>query len=684
MLWTESWRNIHQPKPCAIRVGFTAEGRGPFTVGVNWAPEANLAEMTTWTKFGLEDRADGTESLRWARPLELFRPVLSYEELGRLFDGGPSALYDALAKILGLEALTDAEKWLGSQLKSMKSARDRADDERKRLLHVLAESTDERAARAVALLKKRGADLDEVLALVSGADDSALQIVPSLRALTRLDVPTLEEIEENATRLRAASEAAADSSNHLAESTLQRVELLQAALRFQEHAGDADCPVCGQGRVDAEWAERTRAAVASSEESLNEYRSAADELKRARSISEAVIERTDSIGEMPGVDLPVITTFNAAVAAAKQVPGDDIALADHLESALVAVAAAADTLRAQAGEALKLREDLWSPIAAQLGGWVSLETNARELDGIVKTITAAKKWVADHAADFRNLRLKPIAAQARKIWGQLRQESNVDLGEITLEGTATRRRVTLGGSVDGEPTKALAVMSQGEQHALALALFLPRATAASSPFRFVVLDDPIQAMDPAKIDGFVQVLSEVAKTHQVIVFSHDDRLASIIRETGVDARLLLVIREAGSKVEVKDNVNPALRGVDDVFAVVSDKKLPDDIRARILPGLFRIALESAAKQTYFTKQAIAGCPRSESEEMWASVKKTGPRLALAVHGDPGADLTPWLEKKPEHKSAFGLSNAVHRDATGVGKREARNLKATVKAILELR
>ena len=51
-------------------------------------------------------------------------------------------------------------------------------------------------------------------------------------------------------------------------------------------------------------------------------------------------------------------------------------------------------------------------------------------------------------------------------------------------------------------------MSQGELHALALALFLPRATAASSPFRFVVLDDPIQAMDPAKIDGFVQVLSE--------------------------------------------------------------------------------------------------------------------------------------------------------------------------------
>ena len=38
VLWTESWRNLHRSDPCAIRVGFTAEGSGPFTVGVDWAP----------------------------------------------------------------------------------------------------------------------------------------------------------------------------------------------------------------------------------------------------------------------------------------------------------------------------------------------------------------------------------------------------------------------------------------------------------------------------------------------------------------------------------------------------------------------------------------------------------------------------------------------------------------------
>ena len=288
-------------------------------------------------------------------------------------------------------------------------------------------------------------------------------------------------------------------------------------------------------------------------------------------------------------------------------------------------------------------------------------------------------------ATFRNLRLEPIAAQARKIWGQLRQESNVDLGDITLEGTATRRRAILGGSVDGQPTKALSVMSQGELHALALALFLPRATAADSPFRFVVLDDPIQAMDPAKIDGFVQVLSEIAQTHQVIVFSHDDRLASVIRETGVDARLVEVVREPGSKVTVRDNVNPALRQVDDIFALIKDDRLPDDIRAQVLPGLFRMAVESAAKQAYYTKQSLAGRPRSEFET--AVVVGEEDQCAAGAGGArrPRRRHQGWLDAKPERRRTLRLCNAVHGEAGGdVTMQEARELERTVEAVLALR
>ena len=78
--------------------------------------------------------------------------------------------------------LTDAEKWLAAQLKSTKAARDRADDERKRLLAVLADSCRRTSATGRRAAARSGAcDLDEVLALATGADDSAFKVVPALR-----------------------------------------------------------------------------------------------------------------------------------------------------------------------------------------------------------------------------------------------------------------------------------------------------------------------------------------------------------------------------------------------------------------------------------------------------------------------------------------------------------------------
>ena len=92
---------------------------------------------------------------------------------------------------------------------------------------------------------------------------------------------------------------------------------------------------------------------------------------------------------------------------------------------------------------------------------------------------------------------------------------------------------------------------------------------------------------------------------------------------------------------VRDNVNPALRAVNDVFALIKDDRLPDEIRARVLPGLFRMAVESAARQAYYTKQSMAGRARSEFEDAWTSAKKTV--VAAGAGGEPSTtadDLGP--------------------------------------------
>lgn len=88
-------------------------------------------------------------------------------------------------------------------------------------------------------------------------------------------------------------------------------------------------------------------------------------------------------------------------------------------------------------------------------------------------------------------------------------------------------------------------MSQGLL-ALSVSVFLPRAGLDESPFRFSVIDDPVQSMDPAKVDGLARVLADAAATRQVVVFTHDDRLPEAVRRLKLPATVLQVTRRSRS------------------------------------------------------------------------------------------------------------------------------------------
>ena len=128
----------------------------------------------------------------------------------------------------------------------------------------------------------------------------------------------------------------------------------------------------------------------------------------------------------------------------------------------------------------------------------------------VPAIKAAEKWLKDTAGELRDERFAPIADRAQAICDDLLRGSNVKVAQIHLTGAASQRRVDLDVTVDGVATAALGVMSQGELNALALSLFIPRATLEESPFRFIVIDDPVQSMDPARVDGLARVLQKAA------------------------------------------------------------------------------------------------------------------------------------------------------------------------------
>jgi hypothetical protein len=275
------------------------------------------------------------------------------------------------------------------------------------------------------------------------------------------------------------------------------------------------------------------------------------------------------------------------------------------------------------------------------------------------------------------------------LWDVLRQQSNVELAGIELESAATHRRLRLDVTMDGVEGAALGVMSQGELHCLALSLFLPRATLLESPFRFVVIDDPVQAMDPARVDGLARILHQVAGSRQVVVFTHDDRLPESVRRLGLDARVVEVTRQDRSVVRLRPALTPVQRAVDDAMALAQTDELPPAVARRVVPLFCRLALEAACTDVVRRRRIGRGQAHAEVEDVLLGTTKLAPRLALALFDDAGraSEVPGALEER------FGRSKreVYSRVNKGVHQGDAdnllglvRNSEALAQSLLELK
>lgn len=662
--WSEHWRNVHENGRCRIRVELAEEGVGVTTVGVDWAEDAALTDRKVWVQRPGERREPGVTSLGWDRAIELYQPILSYDELGGVLDQGPSKLFDKVDAVLGVEQATDAEKRLSTLLKELRESDKAAKAQVRELKKTFAGLSDERAERAFAQLRKRDPDLDAVEAIATGTTREPMVELAQLKALTTVLPPSRTDVDAVAHALRAAAEACADASVVAVDVAGRRARLLREALAFHQHHGDGRCPVCGQGVLDTAWQVKVAAELGADDEESERYRRATQQLTRAREHARTVLTSVPSPVRPERVALESFADASAAWERWSTSPDQDERLADHLESAYDELDTAFGLLRQEAEAILIQHEDEWAPHASLLAAWVGLARKAREAEPRVRLVEMAHEFMKAAVNRLRSQELARLTGTAREIWAALKQESNVNLGKIELKGTSTQRRVELCADVDGAEARALGVMSQGELHALAMALFLPRATMPGSPFRFVVLDDPIQAMDPAKVDGFVRVLAKLAAGRQVVVFSHDDRLSQVIRQTGVPAEILEVYRQANSSVEIIRCWDPAQRYLNDAFAITRDDNVPREIAARVAPVLCRMAVEAAAHDVYFGRRLGRGDHRIEVEQAWQETTTTKHRIALAIHGDKQADLTSWLDARAGRRPAVKVvTSAAH---TGLG------------------
>jgi recombinational DNA repair ATPase RecF len=634
MVWQGAWRNLHAPDPALIRAELLVEGAGSTTVERAWAAGATFVDSRVVVQVAGEKHA-GLDRLGWQEQLLTYRPFLSHAELEAFFTG-PSRLYDLLASVLGLDDLNAAEKLLAAARKERKTRLDEVDKELPGLLDRLRPVDDERAGSCREALTARKRDVGRALAIAEGGPSlQADGELNRLRQLAQLTMPTRELADQAVIELRAAADVLDRTAGSQAGQARALAGLLDAALRHYRAHGPGPCPVCGQaGAMDEEWRDRSEREVARLREQASEAQAAQDRADAARRSARALIQSAPAI--LAGALGGAVDTGSARAAWDSWAAVDDEdlrRLADHIEQAWPRLHEAITALVTTAGAELRAREDRWAPAAAEVAAWCRRARDAEAAARPVPALQAAITWLKGATDDIRNARLAPLGEQAREIWALLRQESNVDLGVVRLSGTGPRRQVDLNVTVDGAQGAALGVMSQGEVNALALSIFLPRATMPGSPFRFLVIDDPVQAMDPAKVEGLARVLEAVARSRQVLVLTHDDRLPEAVRRLGIDANVFEVTRRPGSVVEVWPALTPVGRLLKDAGDACADRALPEDVAARVIPGICRLALEAAFTEAIRRRQLRAGKRHAEVEKQLDDAGTLGKRAALALFGD---------------------------------------------------
>ena len=504
-----------------------------------------------------------------------------------------------------------------------------------------------------------------------------------LQRLATIEFPSAEKVEATCKKLREMVPWLEAIRGRNAAGAALRHEALHAALRVHEYDGDQACPACETGHLDSRWkgvAETRLSALAEEAEEGNkatsELHDLVDECETLTQgppdwlveaervgISASDVRKAWAAWESASTDEPGLpdpdqmwrdirpgpmqdhaVTVNVGNPASGFTPTPSESTLTLSDQGLLQVAGrlterganvrhTLEELRKRAQAELDRRENLWRPLRRQLLEWLPSARRGQQASARLTTVQAAADWLTHVEDDVRAERFRPIAERARRYWETMGKGSSVSLDGLTLAGQANRRHLELTTSIDGQAGAALSVMSQGELNALSLSLFLARALLPESPFRFLVIDDPVQAMDPTKVEGLARVLAEAAEERQVIVFTHDERLPAAAHRLRIDHRLLAVTRRENSQVQCQPVQEPVQRHLADARAVWLTDPLDDETRRRVIPGFCRQALEAACVQAAWLARTAAGRDHAEIDQDVNHAQTLNAKLTLVLLDD---------------------------------------------------
>jgi len=186
--WKEGWRNLHDGVEPLVRARLVAEGIGQVELTRSWSGDQEVDDGTT-VATGTGKKLTDLAGLGWESAVQDFRPFMSHSELASRFEDGPSVLYRALLKGLGLEAFEGIRECLAKAQAARRKQKSEAKDTAKLLIEdakrIQAVTPDERIAETITLLGAKDLDLDRLGALATGTNTDQASLLSLLAQVAR-------------------------------------------------------------------------------------------------------------------------------------------------------------------------------------------------------------------------------------------------------------------------------------------------------------------------------------------------------------------------------------------------------------------------------------------------------------------------------------------------------------------
>jgi DNA repair exonuclease SbcCD ATPase subunit len=345
----------------------------------------------------------------------------------------------------------------------------------------------------------------------------------------------LEEREQVTEAVLTVAERSMDAAHARAsDATVQAPVTVQLAAAALKLLGDA-CPVCGQAIDEETVRQHLEEVLASSERMAALAQSAQDDLARARTELADVRERARVRREAEDALELARSAVEDQIRSAADVlhirrvppgePGEYLASLTRARDALsklhrdVVVAGTAHLERLQSDT-----DALAAEVAALEGEVTRLEERCLQAKELERAAHQAAENIVQRALDalqpsFAEVfdRINPNPAFTKLL---ARQDIFRNRNQVVPVVRDVER------NIDANP---LLVFSEGQLNVVALSYFLGMAlNAQDGAVPFLVLDDPLQALDVIAMLGFSDLCRRIRDARQLIVTTHDQRFADVL------------------------------------------------------------------------------------------------------------------------------------------------------------